>query len=102
MTEVITSIRLNQTNSHFSVATSSGYKIYTLKPLRLCSKKDLKGGIAIAEMLEVTQFLALVGGTEKPFLQPNVFALYDDSKSEICHQIEMKKPIKNIKINKNL
>lgn len=100
--EEITSIRVNQTNTHFSIATTTGYQIFSLNPIKLCSKKILKGGLSIVEMLERTQFVGIVGGTEKPFLGPNVFALYDDSKSEIFHQIEMKNPIKNIKISMDL
>jgi hypothetical protein len=57
----------NQDSSHFAVGLKNGFRVYTTDPLRERMKRDFyDGGIGIIEMLERTNWIALVGGGREP------------------------------------
>src|ERR1700685_2563638 len=57
----------NQDSSLFAVGLPNGFRIYTADPLRQRMRRDFPdGGIAIIEMVERTNWIALVGGGREP------------------------------------
>jgi hypothetical protein len=57
----------NQDSSHFAVGLRDGFRVYTTDPLRERMRRDFPdGGIGIIEMLERTNWIALVGGGREP------------------------------------
>lgn len=57
----------NQDSTHFAVGLKNGFRIYTTDPLRERMRRDFSdGGIGIVEMVERTNWIALVGGGREP------------------------------------
>ena len=57
----------NQDSTHFAVGLKNGFRVYTTDPLRERMKREFHdGGIGIVEMLERTNWIALVGGGREP------------------------------------
>ena len=57
----------NQDSSLFAVGLPNGFRIYTTDPLRERMRRDFPdGGIAIIELVERTNWIALVGGGREP------------------------------------
>jgi WD repeat-containing protein 45 len=53
----------NQDSTHFAVGLKNGFRFYTTDPLRERMRRDFSdGGIGIVEMVEGTNWIALVGG----------------------------------------
>ena len=62
----------NQDSSLFAVGLPTGFRIYTTDPLRQRMRRDFPdGGIAIIEMVERTNWIALVGGGREPKFPQN-------------------------------
>jgi len=62
----------NQDSSHFAVGLRTGFRIYTTDPLRERMRRDFPdGGIGIVEMVERTNWIALVGGGREPKFPQN-------------------------------
>ena len=65
-------------NNMFLCASENGVYLYNVDPLMLMLKLDfnLVGGVAIAETYKRCQFIALVGGGEKPRFAENTGRAY--------------------------
>jgi WD repeat-containing protein 45 len=65
----------NQDSSHFAVGLTNGFRVYTTEPLRERMRRDfVDGGIGIVEMVERTNWVALVGGGREPKYPQNKVA----------------------------
>lgn len=52
--------------SLFTVSWQSGFSVYSTNPLKNTVEKEMDGGIGIAELLDRTNILSLVGGGDNP------------------------------------
>lgn len=60
-------VSFNQDSSHFAVGLPNGFRVYTTDPLRERMRRNFSdGGIGTVEMLERTNWVALVGGGREP------------------------------------
>ena len=63
----------------FGVGTDNGFKIFTSTDATEKLSRDLKGGVAIVELLYRSNIIALVGGGIQPKYPENKVILWDDS-----------------------
>ena len=95
-------ISFNQDNSFFSIGTEKGFSIYRTEPFtKEPYVRDMNGGIGIVEMIENSNFLALMGGGKIPRYDKKKVVIYDDNlNKEIC-QLKFATEIKLVKYKKN-
>ncbi|KAH7377004.1 WD repeat domain phosphoinositide-interacting protein [Plectosphaerella cucumerina] len=94
-TEVL-SVSFNNTASHFTLGLNSGYAVYETNTCALWSMKNLHGPINIVEMLEQTNFLALVSRvSHSHFAQTKVVA-WDDSTDKRGMDISLLQPVRGV------
>ncbi|EGD81490.1 hypothetical protein PTSG_02207 [Salpingoeca rosetta] len=89
-------VRWSLDESCFTIATGEGFWVYNSDPTTLIKKQDLDGGVSIAQLLNRSNIVLLVGGGEKPVDAPNRICVWDDVKGRIVHRIELKKNILNL------
>jgi hypothetical protein len=66
----------------------------------LFSLIDLHGGVAIVEMLNRCNILALIGGGKNPRFAPNKLILWDDNQEKMISELRFTSYIKNVKMKK--
>ena len=95
-------ISFNQDNSFFSIGTEKGFSIYRTEPFtKVPYVRDMNGGIGIVEMIENSNFLALMGGGKIPRYDKKKVVIYDDNlNKEIC-ELKFATEIKLVKYKKN-
>ena len=95
-------ISFNQDNSFFSIGTEKGFSIYRTEPFtKEPYVRDMNGGIGIVEMIENSNFLALMGGGKIPRYDKKKVVIYDDNlNKEIC-ELKFANEIKLVKYKKN-
>ena len=77
--EVINSVSFNQDRSFAALATSIGFKIYSMNPFSLRHERDFGTPLQFVELVGKTNLIGLVGEQETPFTPPNRLAIFDDS-----------------------
>ncbi|KAF0980439.1 hypothetical protein FDP41_013653 [Naegleria fowleri] len=93
----------NQLNSLFAVGTEQGFYVYSTQNLKERTKMLFNGGIGIVEMLFKSNIFALVGGGPRPAFNPDRVILWEDSQKKCISEILTgNKPIKAVKLQKNL
>ena len=84
-------------NSDFiALGVSSGFKIFSLNPIKLIKYKDLGGGIGNIGLYSTDKIIWFVGGGEMPALPKNEFRLWDNQNDEQLLKIVMKSAIKQV------
>lgn len=91
----IASLQWNADHSCFTVAHTRGYCIYTTLPLKRHANITYPNseGLQQVNMLERTNFLALIGGGLRPHFPANKMMLWDDYKAKVVAQLEYKTPV---------
>ena len=95
-------ISFNQDNSFFSVGAEKGFAIYRTEPFtKEPYFRNMNGGIGIVEMIENSNFLALMGGGKIPRYDKKKVVIYDDNlNKEIC-ELKFATEIRLVKYKKN-
>ena len=88
------------------VGSQNGFRIYTVgtgnpEVLHHC-ERDLNGGIGIAEMVNKTNIMALVGGGDSPKWPTNKLMIWDDLKQKVIGELSFSAQIKTVKINEEI
>ena len=61
---------------------------------------DLGAGVAIAQLLNRSNIVLLVGGGDNPLDAPNRICVWDDIKGKIVHKIQLSKPVVNLVVKR--
>ena len=97
-------LSFNRDKTCLSLGMKTGYRIYDLtKKDSLFFYERIFGiGIGIIEMLEKTNILGLVGGTNEPLDNPNKLNIYVDKEGKYIAYISFKSPVLNIRLKKDI
>ena len=96
------SLSFNQDYSCFAIGTQRGFKIYPTYPCNDGYEKIFYGGIKICEMLNKSNFLALVGGGRVPKYCNKKVVIFNDFLEKIETEFKFTMPVLNLKIKKDL
>ena len=118
-----TSIRFNQSHSHFSVASSSGFRVFSCSPFKEtvkiyliarfvpesspCSSFAMQisrvsiGGVATCELLFSTNLIALVGGSDSPAFPPTQSIMWDDAKGQPIGELVFRSNVKAVRLRRD-
>lgn len=95
------SVSFNHDRSCFAVGLETGYCIIDSDPCAIRVSRDFKAGIAFAEMLRRTNYIALVGGGKNPMFNSNRVVIWDDGKNKPVIQLDFKSPVCGVRISRH-
>lgn len=99
----ILNLSFNNLITNLVCCTNHGYIIYTLNPnLEKKISNEMKGGIGLMKIFNKTNIAILVGGGETPFKSKDTLVLHDQSNKQDLIEIDMREPIKNALIIKDM
>ena len=96
----IIKVALNQDCTCITVATTTGYSIYSTYPFK-CIYTSLLGGIKICEILYSSSLIILVGAGLSPILSPRRLQLYNTINQTSIIELNFSDTILNILLNRN-
>ena len=91
----------NQDNKFFSIGTENDFFIYKTDPFKGPYKGNMKGGIGVVEMIENSNFIALMGGGTIPRYGKNTLVIWDDNEKRAISELKFSTPIKLVKYKKD-
>ncbi|CRK27379.1 SVP1-like protein 2 like [Verticillium longisporum] len=94
-TEVL-SVSFNNSASHFTLGLDTGYAVFVTETCSPRSIKNVQGPIGLVEMLDLTNYVALVArGTHSHFAQ-NKVVIWDDQNNKKGMHISLVQPIRGV------
>ncbi|KAF6811436.1 WD repeat domain-containing phosphoinositide-interacting protein 4 [Colletotrichum sojae] len=94
-------VSFNNDASCFSVGLNTGMCIFHTKSCLLKASRDFKAGVGIVEMMETTNYLALVGGGRQPKFSTSKAIIWDDLKGKVAMEISTLMPVRGVRISRN-
>ena len=91
----------NQDNKFFSIGTENDVFIYQTNPFKGPYKGNMNGGIGVVEMIENSNFIALMGGGTIPRYGKNTLVIWDDNEKRAISELKFSTPIKLVKYKKD-
>jgi WD40 repeat protein len=94
-------INFNQDQSCFVSGTTTGFGVYNTDPFKQMMIRKLDGGIGYIEMLDKTNFFALIGGGKKPAYPSNKVIIWDDRVEKNIVELSFRSVAKSVKLTNN-
>ncbi|KAI1964122.1 Phosphatidylinositol 3,5-bisphosphate-binding protein [Ophidiomyces ophidiicola] len=95
------SASFNKGNSCFAVGLDSGFCIFNSNPCELKVSRDFNAGIGVVEMLGESNYVALVGGGQRPRFPQNKVIIWDDAKQMVATSLEFSTSVLRVRLNKS-
>lgn len=96
---LVLSTSFNASNTFFSVALDSGFRVFSAATCDQKVAREVGGGIGCAEMLGTTSYIALVGGGKQPKFPQNKVQIWNDHTQRVTTSLEFKTPVQRVRIS---
>ncbi|XP_044759943.1 WD repeat domain phosphoinositide-interacting protein 3 [Coccinella septempunctata] len=95
-------VTFNQDQSCFACATTTGFRIFKCEPLKERLKHDFaNGGLGFIEMLFNSNYLAIVGGSERPLYPSNRVQIWEDLTKNVMLKLEFNYPVLGVRLRRD-
>ncbi|KAI9695388.1 MAG: Phosphatidylinositol 3,5-bisphosphate-binding protein [Bogoriella megaspora] len=95
------SASFNDDTTFFSVGLEDGFRVYNARTCDCAGGQDeMNGGIGYAEMVERTNYLALVGGGPQPKYPQNKVIIWDNKKKSKVLGLEFRTAIQRVRLTR--
>ncbi|RPA83302.1 WD40 repeat-like protein [Ascobolus immersus RN42] len=94
------SCSLNQDNSLFSVGLPNGFKIFNSDPCTIQETREFGNGLGQVEMLNRSNYLALVGGGRSPAIPQHRVTIWNDGSRKKIITLEFRSSVKRVRLSR--
>ncbi|KKA26464.1 hypothetical protein TD95_000125 [Thielaviopsis punctulata] len=96
----VLSVSFNNDRTCFSVGLNTGICIFHTKSCLLKASRDFNAGIGLVQMMNSSNYLALVGGGKQPKFSNNKVIIWDDMRGKIAMEIASLTPVRGVKLSR--
>ncbi|PHH54304.1 SVP1-like protein 2 [Ceratocystis fimbriata CBS 114723] len=96
----VLSASFNNDRSCFAVGLNTGICIFHTKSCLMKASRDFNAGIGLVQMMNSSNYLALVGGGRQPKFSNNKVIIWDDMRGSIALEISSLTPVRGVKLSR--
>ncbi|KAI1857778.1 uncharacterized protein JN550_013041 [Neoarthrinium moseri] len=96
----VLSVAFNHDASRFSVGLNTGFCIFQTSTCQLQTRRDFNAGLALVQMMGMSNYLALVGGGRSPKFPQNKVIIWDDSKAKVALEITTLTAVRGVQLTR--